>query len=131
MKINLSLLICCMVVAAFAQEITLTQEAVDPGTVKKRYKYHSFDQYDQKFLIKLGTHAGVLNNFTDGFSDLPFDLVAMEYLFTKRMSIEGTYHFPLNEVKAISFRLRRYLKKDRLANNMSGNYFALEYSKAK
>lgn len=131
-RLSLTLASCCFVfVTALAQEITMTTDTLDEDVSKNSYAYQSFDQYDQRFLLKLGAQGEFFYSPGSRFRDIPFDLFAIEYRLTKLISIEGTYYFPEAELRAYSFKLRHYLKRGRLANNMSGSYFALEYSRRK
>ncbi len=138
-RLSLTLAICgLLTLASLAQEVTLTTDTLDEKVSRNKYKYQSFDQYDQKFLIKLGTRGGVAFDANDIFNINPFDFFAFEYLLTDLISIEGAYIFPLNnwdlfpnDFFAFSMRLRRYLKRGRLANNLSGPYVGLEYANFK
>lgn len=115
-------------VALWAQEITVTTDTLDLKEVKTKYNYQTIDQYDQRFLLKLGARDGFFYSFESGLSDIPFDLFAFEYRLTKFLSIEGSYYFPVDKNSAFSFKLRHFLKGGRMADNLSGKYFALEYT---
>lgn len=131
-RLSLTIASCCFVfVTALAQEITMTTDTLNESVSKKSYAYQSFDQYDQRVLLKLGAQGGFFYSPGSELRDIPFDLFAVEYRLTKLISIEGTYYFPETDLRAYSFKLRHYLKHGRLANNMSGKYFALEYSHRK
>lgn len=118
---------CSILVGSVAQEITISTDTLKEIS-NRNYKYQSFDQYDQRLLLKLGTPGGFVYSVGSGFRDLPFDFFAVEYRLTKRISLEGTYFFPISEFSSISLKLRQYLKRGRLADNFSGKYFALEYT---
>lgn len=113
---------------SWAQEITVTTETLDSKEVKRKYSYQTIDQYDQRFLLKLGVRRGFYYNDEFGLSAFPFDLFALEYRLTERLSLEGSYIFPVHENSAFSFKLRHFLKGGRIADNLSGKYFALEYA---
>lgn len=133
-RLNLTLAICCFfMMESVAQEITLTTDTIEEKV--SQYKYQTFDQYDQRFLLKLGAGGGIAFDANSILDINPFDLFAFEYLITDLISIEAAYIFPLNnwdlfpnDFFAYSLKLRRYLKRGRLANNLSGQYFGLEFS---
>ena len=112
----------------FSQEVTVSTEMLPTSEKKEKYKYQSIDQYDQRFLFKLSNIDVVPGStFVDGYN-LPFDLFSIEYKFSKTMSFEGAYYFPSSNLNAVSFKLKRYLEREPLANNLSGKYVAVEYS---
>ncbi|MDW3196677.1 MAG: hypothetical protein R8G66_30145 [Cytophagales bacterium] len=114
--------------APFAQEIMVTTDTLDAKAAKTKYNYQTIDQYDQRFLLKLGVRDGFHYTREFGLSAFPFDLFAFEYRLTRLLSIEGSYIFPVNQNSAVSFKLRHFLKGGRIADNLSGKYFALEYA---
>ena len=128
-RLYLTLAICCsIVVGSVAQEITVTTDTLEKKVANRNYQYQSLDQYNQWFLLKLGAQQGFVYALNYQLRDIPFDLIALEFRLSKSISLEGTYFFPEEDLSAFSFKLRHYLKKGRLANNMSGRYVALEYS---
>ena len=111
-------------IAGSGQEIMLSKDTLEDKAPKEKYRYQSIDQYDQKLLIKLGvSRFGALND------RYLFDLAAIEYKLTKTLSVEGTYFFPERNFSAYSFKVRHYLNTEERANNLSGKYVAMEYSK--
>ena len=129
MKINLFVLTFLILLPAInAQEVEISKDTVSRKEKKEKYRYQSIDHYDQKFLLKIGTLGGARElSFFDDF--LPLDIMAFEYKISKSLSIQGTYYFPFSERDegAISGGLRYYLKKNQMANNLSGRYFGVEY----
>lgn len=128
-NLSLFLIICFAFLAAgFGQEVMLSKDTLGRSKGKEKYKYQSINQYDQQLLFKLGTAHGLRGALGDDSYNIPFDLLAAEYKLTDRVSVEGSYFFPSRDLSAFSFRVRRYLKKETLANNLSGKYLAIEYT---
>ena len=126
----LSLIICCFVLATgFSQEITLSVDTLEGKVRKEKYSYQSIDQYDQNLLVKLGNIDASSGSIDVGRYNIPFNLFALERKLTQTLSVEGTYFFLAQDLHVLSLRLRHYLKRKRLANNLSGTYLAVEYSK--
>jgi len=117
-------------IQGFGQDISVAVDTLSGKYRKERYSYQSIDQYDQRFLIKLGATGGSQSSFGDNGRSLPFDLFAFEYKLAEKWSVEGTYYFQSGDIffNAVSVRLRRYLNRNNMANNLSGKYLALEYS---
>ena len=107
----------------FCQEVMVSTDTLERGVGKEKYRYQSFDQFDQRFMMKMGITAGPGTFLGD-----PFDLFVVEYKLTKSFSIEGAYYYDAVD-HSLSSKVRHYLNREGLANNMSGKYLAIEYSK--
>ncbi|MDW3196678.1 MAG: hypothetical protein R8G66_30150 [Cytophagales bacterium] len=127
-RLHLTLAICCSIlVGSVAQEITVSTDTLNERAPNQKYQYQTLDQYDQRILLKLGALGGFGFSFNNQLRDLPFDFIGLEYRLTPLISVEGAYFFRANNLSGYSLKLRHYLKKGRLADNMSGRYVAVEF----